>query len=190
MLIRIEEKPLRSFRRLLFRLSLSSMGTTQKWLAIYTKARWEKKVHQLLTAKGFESYCPLHKVKKKWSDRIKIVEEPLFKSYIFVKVAEEHRTEVRMVNGVVNFVYWLGKPAVIPEKEILTIKRFLDEYQEVSAQPIKIAPGQKVQVTHGVFMDTKGKVIKIKGKKVEVLLETIGFKLVANLEKQHLEILD
>ena len=165
------------------------MAAIQKWLAVYTKPRWEKKVHQLLTDKGFESYCPLHKVKKKWSDRIKVIEEPLFKSYVFVKVQEEDRTNVRMVNGVVNFVYWLGKPAVIQEKEILTIKRFLNEYEEVAAQPIKIIPRQRVQVTQGIFMDTKGEVIRIKGKKVEVRLECIGYKLVASLEKNYLEVL-
>lgn len=166
------------------------MATTKKWLAIYTKPRWEKKVHHLLTTKGFESYCPLHKVKKKWSDRIKTIEEPLFKSYVFVKVAEEDRTEVRMVSGVVNFVYWLGKPAVIHEKDINTIKRFLNEHQEVTAEPLNIAPRQKVQVTHGIFMDTKGEVLKIRGKKVEVLLECIGYKLVASVEKTHVEVLE
>ena len=89
-----------------------------KWYAIYTRPRWEKKVNSLLLEKGIESYCPLNKVRRKWSDRIKVVEEPLFKSYVFVKIGDEHRTEVRMTTGVVNFVYWNGKPAVIREKEI------------------------------------------------------------------------
>jgi transcription antitermination factor NusG len=62
--------------------------TTKKWFAIYTRPRWEKKVHKLLEEKGIECYCPLNKVHRKWSDRIKIVEEPLFKSYVFVKLTE------------------------------------------------------------------------------------------------------
>jgi transcription antitermination factor NusG len=97
---------------------------TAKWFVIYTRPRWEKKVHSLLLAKGVESYCPLHKVRRKWSDRIKLVEEPLFKSYVFVKVDEAGRTLVRMTDGVVNFVYWNGKPASIKEKEIQTIRKF------------------------------------------------------------------
>ena len=84
-----------------------------KWYAIYTRPRWEKKVNHLLLQKGVESYCPLNKVRRKWSDRIKIIEEPLFKSYVFVKVAESDRTEIRMTDGVINFVYWNGKPAVM-----------------------------------------------------------------------------
>lgn len=166
------------------------MATQKKWLAVYTKPRWEKKVHQLLTDKGFESYCPLNKVTKKWSDRVKTVEEPLFKSYVFIKVDTEEQTAVRMINGVVNFVYWLGKPAVIREKDINTIKRFLNEYDDVIAQPLDIKPHQQVKVTGGVLMDTNGKVLNIKGKKVEVLLDCIGYKLVALIEKKHLRVME
>ena len=97
-------------------------------MAVYTRPRWEKKVNQLLKEKGVESYCPLNKVRRKWSDRVKIVEEPLFKSYVFVKVNDEDRATVRMTTGAINFVYWQGKPAVIKEKEIAAIKKFLDEY--------------------------------------------------------------
>jgi len=72
---------------------------SRKWLAIYSRPRWEKKVSQLLTEKGLESYCPVNKVRRKWSDRVKIVEEPLFKSYVFVRVKDEDRTAVRMTTG-------------------------------------------------------------------------------------------
>ncbi len=74
------------------------------WYAVYTRPRWEKKVYNLLLERKMEAYCPMNKVRKQWSDRVKWVEEPLFKSYVFVKVAEEELTTVRMVNGIVNFV--------------------------------------------------------------------------------------
>src|SRR5436305_5342815 len=102
-----------------------------RWYAKYTHPRWKKKVNGVLLQKGIESYCPLNKVRRKWSDRIKTIEEPLFKSYVFVKVEEEERASIRMTSGVVNFVYWNGKPAIIKEKEIQTIRRFLDEYENV-----------------------------------------------------------
>ena len=78
----------------------------KKWFAIYTRPRWEKKVNLLLQEQGVESYCPLNKVRRKWSDRVKTIEEPLFKSYVFVKVSDEEKTTVRMTAGVMNFVYW------------------------------------------------------------------------------------
>jgi transcription antitermination factor NusG len=95
--------------------------STKKWYALYTKPRWEKKVDKALQQKGIEAYCPLNRVKRKWSDRIKTIEEPLFKSYVFVKVEEKDRTEVRYVDGVLNYVYWNGKPAVIKEEEIMSM---------------------------------------------------------------------
>src|ERR1700741_3474491 len=125
----------------------------RKWLAVYTRPRWEKKVNQLLADKGLESYCPLNKVRRKWSDRVKLVEEPLFKSYVFVKVNDEDRIAVRMTPGVVNFVYWDGKPAVIKEKEINAIKRFLNDYKNVEVKPMSLQVHQRVKITTGSLMD-------------------------------------
>lgn len=159
---------------------------SNKWLALYTRPRWEKKVDFLLKEKGFESYCPLNRVRRKWSDRIKLVEEPLFKSYVFVKAEEAARTQVRMTNGVINFVYWDGKPAVIKEKEIATIKRFLDEHENVEAQSMNVQVNQRVMVTHGPLMDQEGKVIDVRHKMVKVAIDSIGYVLVAYIDKTKL----
>ena len=80
-------------------------GDKKYWYVVYTKPRWEKKVYSLLEEEGIEAYCPLNKVHKQWSDRMKWVEEPLFKSYVFVRLAEEEMSQVRMVSGVINYVY-------------------------------------------------------------------------------------
>jgi transcription antitermination factor NusG len=157
-----------------------------KWYAIYTRPRWEKKVHQLLIQKGIDSFCPLNKVHRKWSDRVKLVEEPLFKSYVFVKVKEEQRTPVRMTDGVINFVYWDGKPAVIKEKEIESIRKFLDEYEDVQLIKLEIRDDQKVRITSGAFMDLEGKVIEVKNKSARVLVESLGYLLVADIDKSKL----
>jgi transcription antitermination factor NusG len=157
-----------------------------KWYAIYTRPRWEKKVHQLLIQKGIDSFCPLNKVHRKWSDRVKLVEEPLFKSYVFVKVKEEQRTPVRMTDGVINFVYWDGKPAVIKEKEIESIRKFLDEYEDVHRVKLEIRDDQKVRITSGAFMDQEGKVIEIKNKSARILVESLGYLLVADIDKNKL----
>jgi transcription antitermination factor NusG len=155
----------------------------RKWLAIYTKPRWEKKVHQFLSQKGFESYCPVTRVMRKWSDRMKMIEEPLFRSYVFVHVSEEKQSEVRMVNGVVNFLYWQGKPAIVTDKEINIIRRFLKENDNVQATPLDLKPDQKVRIYSGVFMDKEATILKVKGKQLEVIIESLGYKLTASVEK-------
>lgn len=157
---------------------------------MYTKPRWEKKVHRLLEEKGVECYCPLNKLHRKWSDRIKIVEEPLFKSYVFVRVNEEEKTPVRMVNGVVNFVYWLGKPAVIKDKEIQTIRKFMNDYEDVEVRQVNIQPDAQVVVKQGVLMGKKGTVKRVLRKKVEVLIESIGFTLTAYIEKSKIAVVE
>lgn len=159
---------------------------SRKWLAIYSRPRWEKKVNQLLTEKGLESYCPLNKVRRKWSDRVKLVEEPLFKSYVFVRVDDEDRTEVRMTPGVINFVYWDGKPAVVKEKEINAIKSFLNEYENVEVKPLAVRLDQRVKITAGPFMDQEGEVIGLNRKTVKVAIDSLGYVLVAYIDRTKL----
>lgn len=158
----------------------------RKWLAVYTRPRWEKKVNQLLLEKGLESYCPLNKVRRKWSDRYKVVEEPLFKSYVFVKVSEQDRTNVRMTTGAINFVYWDGKPAIVKEKEIMAIRRFLDEYENVEARPVNLKINQRVRVTNGTLMDYEGKIVGIQNKTVKVAIDSLGYILVATIDRTKL----
>lgn len=158
----------------------------RKWLAVYTRPRWEKKVNQLLADKGVERYCPLNKVRRKWSDRVKVVEEPLFKSYVFVKVNDDDRSVVRMTPGVINFVYWQGKPAIIKEKEINAIKRFLDEYENVEVKPLEVSVNQRVKITTGPLMDQEGQVLEVRNKKAKIAIDSLGYVLVASVEKTKL----
>ena len=159
---------------------------SSKWLAVYTRPRWEKKVNQLLIEKGVESYCPLNKVRRKWSDRVKVVEEPLFRSYVFVKVNDEDRKAVRMTNGVINFVYWNSKPALIKEKEINAIKRFLDEYENVEVKPMDLKINQRVMITTGPLMDQEGSVLDLRHKMVKVAIDSLGYILIAYIERTKL----
>ena len=166
------------------------MGTPHfHWYAVYTKGRWEKKVHKMLMEAGIESYCPLNKVLRRWSDRVKKVEEPLFKSYVFVHITPQQKPLVREIDGVVNFVYWLGKPAIIRDGEIAEIKRFMGEHESVTVLPIgtHILPGQRLRVISGIMMDHEATALRVHNKTVEVLIQSIGFKLVATIERKRLE---
>jgi transcription antitermination factor NusG len=162
----------------------------KKWYTLYTKPRWEKKVNLLLTEKGIETYCPLNKVKRKWSDRIKTIDEPLFKSYVFVKVDDDDRSNVRLTNGVVNFVYWNRKPAVVKEKEIETIKRFLNDYENVGIRPIELAVNQLVTFTNGTIMDLQARVLDVRKKEVKVAINSLGCELIAVVDKNKIVLID
>ncbi len=118
---------------------------------------------------------------------MKTIEEPLFKSYVFVKINEEQRVPVRMTDGVVNFVYWNGKPAMIKEKEIQTIKRFLDEHENVEVHKMELSPEQRIKIISGPMMDQEGKVLELKNKTVKVCIDSLGYMLIAYIDKNKLE---
>ena len=158
---------------------------TKKCLVVYTKPRWEKKVNTSLVNKGIEAYCPLNKVRRKWSDRMKTIEEPLFKSYVFVKVEDAGMTEVRFVDGVLNYVYWNGKPAIVREEEIIEIKKFMSEYEDVEVSSIELKPSDAVVLNAGVMMGATGRVMRMMGNNtVEVRIESLGFILTAKFDKK------
>ncbi len=157
------------------------------WYALYTKPRWEKKVAKLLEEQGIENYCPINKVTKQWSDRKKVVLEPVFKSYVFVKVAANDKWELKKINGVLNFVYWLGKPAPIREEEIMTIKKFLNEFNDVEVSNVSLEVNSAVRIKNGVLMNYQGILVELFGNKARVRIESMGLQLSAQFDKNNLE---
>ncbi|MFT3936675.1 MAG: UpxY family transcription antiterminator [Chitinophagaceae bacterium] len=164
-------------------------GITKKWFVVYTRPRWEKKVAGLFAKKKIEHYCPLNKVHKQWSDRKKTVEEPLFTSYVFVRIDEAEQLSVRLTDGVVNFIYWLGKPAVIHNDEIETIKDFLTNHQNISLQKTNVNLHDNVRIVEGPLVSQVGKVVSIKNKTVKILLPSLGYLMQAEVNVNNLEIL-
>jgi transcription antitermination factor NusG len=157
------------------------------WHAVYTKPRWEKKVAASLEAKGIEYYCPLTKVVKQWSDRKKTVMEPLFKSYVFVQVAADKKWELLKIDGIINYVTWLGKPANIKESEIITIRKFLKEFKMVEVVQDAIEINKRVKVKQGVLMDYHGILLRISGNRASVRIESMGLQLITTIDKKNLE---
>lgn len=157
------------------------------WYAVITRPRWEKKVAGLLDDKGIQHYCPVNKVVKQWSDRRKIILEPIFKSYVFVKIDEQKKWDLKKINGIINYVYWLGKPAVIKEEEINIIRKFLNEFNDVQIEQIGLQINQKVRIKQGVLMNYEGLLVNIAGGKAFVRIESMGLQLSAHFDKKNLE---
>ena len=163
--------------------------TNLHWYAVYTKPRWEKKVASLLDGKGIENYCPVNKVVKQWSDRKKTILEPVFKSYVFVRIEESEKWELKSINGIINFVYWLGKPARIKDQDIYVIRKFLNEFSEVEIEETRnLEINSHVRVKQGVLMNYQGILIELCGNKAKVKIEAMGLQLSANFDKKNLEI--
>jgi transcription antitermination factor NusG len=165
------------------------MAVSNKWYAVHTRPRWEKKVADVLARKKIENYCPVNKVQRQWSDRKKIVLEPLFTSYVFVNIDESQQLAVRATEGVINFVYWLNKPAIIRNEEIDIIKRFLREHDNIQLEKVPVKINDTVQVISGALMDQKGQVVAVKNKMIKIILPSLGYMMCAEVEMQNVEII-
>jgi transcription antitermination factor NusG len=162
-----------------------------RWYAIYTRSRAEKKVNTELILTGIESYLPLRKTIRQWSDRKKMVEAPLFNSYVFVKVSEKEYLKVLNTDGVTRFITFEGLAVSIPEVQINAIKAYLEEPEpiEVNDDPLKMEPGQNIIVTRGPMKGLMGVLITIQGKnKVKVEIEAIGHSLIITIPPKNIEI--
>ncbi|PYS31289.1 MAG: antitermination protein NusG [Acidobacteria bacterium] len=133
------------------------------WYAIYTRPRHEKQVYEDLKNRNIEAFLPIYKVRRRWSDRYKIIEEPLFKNYLFVNVEYERRYhDTLRPYGAVAFVTFDGKPAQIPEPEIEAIRRLVTSELPYNPHPyLKI--GRRVRVRSGPLEDCEGILIRKKG---------------------------
>ncbi|MBA3827690.1 MAG: UpxY family transcription antiterminator [Taibaiella sp.] len=158
------------------------------WYVLYTKPRNEKKVAKLLGEKCMEVYCPVQEVLKQWSDRKKKVIVPVFTSYLFVYLEDFETENVKVLRtaGVVRFLWWLKKPAIVRPEEIKLIKDFLSKYKGIEVQTT-ITEGQHVTVTEGTLKENKGKVLRIKGAMATLHLYSLGWNLIAQIPVQSLQ---
>ena len=169
--------------------NLSKMNESKNWYAVYTRPRCEKKVASVLSRKNIENYCPLNRIQRQWSDRRKVLLEPLFTSCVFIQVTEAEHSLLKQVDGIVSMVYWLGKPAIIRENEIRAIKDFLKEYVNVTLEKRPINTNDYIRVMSGPLMEIEGNIVGIKARTIKVSLPSLGYMLQAEVEKDNVKII-
>ena len=146
----------------------------KKWYAIYTKPRWEKKVTRLLEDKKIETYLPLYKILKQWSDRRKWVREPLFRSYVFVHIEQNEYLPVLQTQGVVKFVTFEKRPVVIPPVQIEAVRLFISTGEELITEIPDIQVGDRVMINRGALKGLEGTLVSIANRKrVRIMIEGI-----------------
>lgn len=149
----------------------------KNWYVLYTAPRAEKQVKENLETKGTICYLPLHRSPRVWSDRVKIVDIPLFSSYIFVKCTVNELFLLIRINGVVRIVYYDGKPAIVRESEIDAVRQFIDQAKEKT-----LCTGDEVKILTGSMKKRCGKIIKIKKKYILLHIEQLAATVCVNTE--------
>ena len=148
-----------------------------KWYAVYTRSRAEKKLYSLLTQKGIESFLPLRKTLKIYSDRKKWVEEPLLRSYILVRVSEKDYYNVLNTAGAVKYVCFEGKAASIPDAHIVALQNFVNNRpKDLEIEMGELAPGEMMEVIDGPLKGTQGEIKQIRGNhRLLLRFDSLGF---------------
>jgi transcription antitermination factor NusG len=143
------------------------------WFAIYTRPKNEKKVTKSLEKMGVEVFCPMITQVKQWSDRKKKVKVPLINSYVFVNIEEKDRNVVFQVSGVVRYLFWLGKPAVIKEYDIEVLKDSLLGIFN-SFEVNKLKSGDQLTISKGPFYGKEGVVFQVDKNRIKLILKELG----------------
>ncbi|WP_268225687.1 UpxY family transcription antiterminator [Sinomicrobium oceani] len=139
-------------------------NTYNGWHVLYVKSRHEKKVHHLLLKASVESFLPLVKIKRQWSDRKKNILKPLFPSYVFVNVhSSMDFYKALEVNGVCTFLRFGQEYAKVPGKEVDKIKILLGLKDVTSIQASVRVPkvGDIKKVTYGSLSGLECEVLRI-----------------------------
>jgi len=135
--------------------STSLQDQQLSWYALYTRSRHEKLVEETLGRKGIETFLPLRKIKRKWSDRSKIIHEPLFKGYLFVQMKLEQRLQVLQAKGVVRLIGTRAEPVPVPERDLIAIRAFIEDEIPIDPYPY-LKEGERVVVKNGKFRGVEG----------------------------------
>lgn len=144
------------------------------WYVVYTKPKWEKKVAERLNGIGVVAYCPLVAKERQWSDRKKVVNVPLFNSYIFVQIEEQDRNRVFEIPGAVRYLFWLGKPATVRDSEIEIIQNWLSAPATYEVSLDQWKKGDKIVLESGPFVNQSAFIQEVKPNHYVLILESLG----------------
>jgi transcriptional antiterminator RfaH len=159
----------------------------EKWYALYTRPRAEKLVYQRLVELGIQTFLPLQKTYRMWSDRKKLVEKPLLTSYIFVKTNSKHFPEVYKTNGVVKFISFEGQPVAIPQNQIDNLRLLINSDAEIEVSSENFVKGDNVEVVSGSLVGLTGELIRIGNQnRVVVRIDKLDKNLVLKIPKAFL----
>ena len=161
---------------------------TYHWFALYTMSRQEKIVHADLTDDGFESYLPLQRTKRKWSDRIKWIDEPMFRGYVFVRVSSREYFKILQHRSVLKYIAFGGKPSVIPDHHMEALRRALGEGVDYQVTSDHFKPGQLVEVTAGPMCGCSGEIVRYASRKsLLIRIGETGYSLAVTMPAAYLE---
>lgn len=157
----------------------------KNWYAVYTKPQAEKKVAALFSKKKIECFVPMIYAKAESMIGHKLIYEPLFKSIVFVYTDAKEASLLKHTTGVINLLYWLGKPAIIAKEEIAVINEFTSKgYKNIKLEPVNVKKEKARQAQNGAYLSIEGRLYTLKNKMVKIDLPSLGYALIAEIDEE------
>ncbi|HET8888313.1 MAG TPA: UpxY family transcription antiterminator [Candidatus Angelobacter sp.] len=151
------------------------------WFALQVVPRHEKSVDKILEYIGCDHFLPTYRVRRRWSDRVSVVEEPLFHGYVFCRSQSNLMEIIRGSPGIIRIVAFGGKPHPVPDEEIEALQQIVRGKREYSALPY-LNVGQKVRVISGPLTGISGTIMQFKNHdrlliSIDVIMKSISVEI-------------
>lgn len=160
----------------------TTLKDSLKWFVLVIKTNREKQVAEVLEKHGFEIYCPVKKEIRQWSDRKKKVEVPIFQNYLFVRLKEADRDTVFITSYIKKYLYWLGKPAVVRDEEIETIRKWMSDTSILNITSSHLQKGKLITIEKGAFKDKEATIQEVRKNELKLVLNGLGIVLLAKIK--------
>ena len=156
------------------------------WYAIRVKPNFEKTAAASLRGKGYTEFLPLYRSVRRWSDRNKITELPLFPGYIFARFDAAQRVPILATPGVLNLVGFGKTPVAVDEAELEAIRRVAHEGLTAEPWPF-LTEGQRVRVMCGALKGVEGQLLAIRNQSHLVLtVSLLQRAVVVHIDRQNI----
>ena len=159
----------------------------KKWIAVYTRPRHERTVTRELENKDIESYLPLMRERRKWSDRKKWVEFPLFRSYVFARTELKNALHVLQTPGVIKIIRLGNKITIVRDNEIQAIRLMVEGGFHPQSTDYFLK-GDKVEVKNGPLKGITGEVIRLNSiDRLMVRVDAIQHSISVQIDRAYLK---
>ncbi|MDR0790838.1 MAG: UpxY family transcription antiterminator [Bacteroidales bacterium] len=163
----------------------------KQWFALYTQPRKEKVLDAEFKKRGIESFLPLKKSLRQWKDRKKLIEVPLFSSYVFVREEATNLYGVLQIPGCVRFIFFDGKPVPIPDYQIESVRILLEQEVEFELKSANAKVGDRVKIREGRFSGLCGVIKHEQNKtKFSIVIDALQVDMSIIVDKSEVQLVE
>lgn len=155
----------------------------RNWYAVYTRPQREKKVASILTKKGIRNYLPVNNIVGLNAGNKKPGKEILFSCYVFVYITEPEVGLVKNIPGMVNFLYWMAKPAVIQREEIEAVQQLTSGYHNIRVEKSVVNINDAIRIIDEPIISFKENSASVKFHTLKIVLPSLGYTMIAERDK-------